>query len=130
VKATLSGPNTTTVVASAPCSWNTTGRYFQCNLKPPSSVQTGTTNAYLITALENVGCGFLTAPPLYHYAGGREPRDDLLQVATAPPGGPPRRASPHPLAARPVGCADRAAAPATDSTAAHSVAPPIPQLAH
>jgi hypothetical protein len=73
VKATLSGPNSTTVVSSALCSWNATGLYFQCNVKTPSGLRTGKSNAYMITALENVGGGFVTAPPYTNTAADANP---------------------------------------------------------
>jgi hypothetical protein len=64
VEATLSGPNATaTVPASSLCTWNTSSHLFQCNLKTPSGLRTGRNTAYSITALENVGGGFLPAPP-------------------------------------------------------------------
>jgi hypothetical protein len=58
VKATLSGPGITTV--SAVCTWNSVGLFFQCNIKTPSGLLTGTT--YQITADENVTGTFVTAP--------------------------------------------------------------------
>jgi hypothetical protein len=58
VKATLSGPGITTV--SALCTWNSLTLLFQCNIKTPSGLVTGT--AYQITAQENVTGTFMTAP--------------------------------------------------------------------
>jgi hypothetical protein len=66
VEATLTGPNGgTTVNVSALCTWNTTGHYFQCNIKTPTLKKTsvGSTNAYLITAQEKLTGTFVTAPP-------------------------------------------------------------------
>jgi hypothetical protein len=58
VKATLSGPGITTVPAL--CTWNSVNLFFQCNIKTPSGVLTGT--AYQITAYENVTGTFVIAP--------------------------------------------------------------------
>ncbi|HEY2305480.1 MAG TPA: hypothetical protein VGI05_06320, partial [Streptosporangiaceae bacterium] len=58
VKATLSGPGITTVPAL--CTWNSVNLFFQCNIKTPSGLLTGT--AYQITAYENVTGTFVLAP--------------------------------------------------------------------
>jgi hypothetical protein len=58
VKATLSGPRISTV--SAVCTWNSVNLFFQCNIKTPAGLVTGT--AYQITAQENVTGTFVTAP--------------------------------------------------------------------
>jgi hypothetical protein len=42
------------------CSW--AGSYFQCNIKTPKGLQTGTSHPYTITVSEKVGTGFVTAP--------------------------------------------------------------------
>ena len=43
------------------CSWNTAGRYFQCNISTPKKgLVTGA--GYTITVSEAVGTGFVTAP--------------------------------------------------------------------
>ncbi len=60
VRARLSGPGISAVTVT--CSWNTTTGYFQCSIKTPSGVQTGTSHPYKITARENVGTGLVTAP--------------------------------------------------------------------
>jgi hypothetical protein len=74
VEATLSGPNTTaTILASSLCTWSASGQLFQCNLKTPSKLRTGSNNAYSITALENVGGGFLPAPPYTSRAADANP---------------------------------------------------------
>ena len=60
VKATLSGPGISTV--SAVCTWNNTALLFQCNIKTPSGLVTGT--AYQITAYENITGTFTITPPV------------------------------------------------------------------
>jgi predicted outer membrane repeat protein len=57
VQVTLTGGS---LSQTAPCTWNVTGEYFQCRIKTPTGVTTGT--AYQITAYENVGAGFVQAP--------------------------------------------------------------------
>jgi hypothetical protein len=44
------------------CAWNTSSPVFQCNIKTPSALKTGTANPYTITASEDLGSGFITAP--------------------------------------------------------------------
>jgi streptogramin lyase len=60
VQAVLSGPGIT--VHTAACGWYLV--VFECSVKTPETVKTGTGNPYTITAQENVGGGFLTAPPI------------------------------------------------------------------
>jgi hypothetical protein len=60
VEATLAGPGINPQVVL--CGWNTVGLYFQCNIKTPSGLKTGSGNQYTITASENVGGDFVTAP--------------------------------------------------------------------
>jgi hypothetical protein len=60
VKATLTGPGISP--QSALCTWNSTNLLFQCNIKTPTGLKTGTANPYQITAYENVGAGFVLAP--------------------------------------------------------------------
>jgi hypothetical protein len=60
VRVTLAGPNINLVTAT--CGWNTTARVFACSIRIPGGVRTGQTRKYKITAAENVGTGFLTAP--------------------------------------------------------------------
>src|SRR5205085_10876006 len=55
VEATLAGPNISPQTAL--CSWNSLFLYFQCNIKTPSGIKTGTSNPYAITASENLGAG-------------------------------------------------------------------------
>jgi hypothetical protein len=61
VEATLAGPAISPQTAL--CTWNGMGFYFQCNIKTPSGVKTGTANPYTITALLNLGSGFTAVPP-------------------------------------------------------------------
>jgi hypothetical protein len=64
VRAELSGPGTTgpTLVATI-CTWNSTTGFFQCNLKTPKGLQTGTSHPYLITAQEKGTTGsFFNVP--------------------------------------------------------------------
>jgi hypothetical protein len=60
VEATLAGPNISPLTAL--CSWS--GSYFQCNIKTPTGLKTGTANPYTITVSEKLGTGFVTAPPV------------------------------------------------------------------
>ena len=62
VEAILAGPAISPQTAL--CTWNSSHRSFQCNIKTPRGVKTGTSNPYTITAAENVGGGFITAPPV------------------------------------------------------------------
>jgi hypothetical protein len=62
VKATLAGPAISP--QSAVCAWNPSSLMFQCNIKTPSGLKTGTANAYTITASEDLGSGFITAPAI------------------------------------------------------------------
>ena len=61
VKATLTGPGISGP-PSALCAWNSTSLLFQCNIKTPSGLHTGTANPYKITVYENVSGGFVQAP--------------------------------------------------------------------
>jgi hypothetical protein len=60
VKATLAGPAISS--QSALCTWDSTSLLFQCNIKTPSGLKTGTANPYTITASEDLGSGFIIAP--------------------------------------------------------------------
>ena len=60
VRVTLTGPGISPT--SALCSWNGTTRLFGCTIKIPAGVKTGSGTSYSITAAENVGTGFGTAP--------------------------------------------------------------------
>jgi hypothetical protein len=64
VRAVLSGPGTSgPVVATAACTWNSTTAFFQCNIKTPKGLLTGTGNPYLVAAQEQGGTGsFFTVP--------------------------------------------------------------------
>ena len=74
VEVTLTGPNgNTTQLASALCTWVTKGQFFQCNLKTPSGLKTGTTNPYSLTAMQNVGGHYLSAPPYTNTASDANP---------------------------------------------------------
>jgi hypothetical protein len=61
VRATLRGPDTKPVVSS--CSWSTRAKEFRCVITRPRHIRTGRSHKYSITATENVGGGFVTAPP-------------------------------------------------------------------
>ena len=61
VEAILAGPAISP--QSAVCTWNTMGLYFQCNIKTPSGVKTGTANPYTISAAVNLGSGFTAVAP-------------------------------------------------------------------
>ncbi len=60
VRVTLRGPGISP--ANALCSWDASARAFACKLKIPAKVRTGKTNKYTITADEDLGTGFYTAP--------------------------------------------------------------------
>jgi sugar lactone lactonase YvrE len=60
VDAVLTGPGITAQTAA--CGWYLV--VFECSVKTPQTVKTGTANPYEITAQENVGDGLLTAPPI------------------------------------------------------------------
>jgi hypothetical protein len=62
VMATLAGPGISP--QSVLCGWNATGLFFQCNIKTPSGLKTGSANPYTITVSENLGTAFVTAPPV------------------------------------------------------------------
>ena len=79
VEVTLTGPNgNTTQLASALCTWVTKGQFFQCNLKTPSGLKTGTTNPYSLTAMQNVGGHYLSAPPYTNTASDANPETIFL----------------------------------------------------
>lgn len=61
VQASLTGPGIKKPALSA-CGWNTSTRVFRCVIKIPAGVKTGNATRYLITAIENLGAGFLPAP--------------------------------------------------------------------
>lgn len=61
VRATLRGPDTKAVVSS--CSWSTRAKEFRCVITRPRHIRTGRRHKYSLTVTENVGGGFLTAPP-------------------------------------------------------------------
>jgi hypothetical protein len=58
VQVTLAGAGVAVQVTS--CSWG--GSYFQCDIKTPKGLLTGSSNPYTITVSENLGGGFVTAP--------------------------------------------------------------------
>jgi hypothetical protein len=64
VQARLYGPGSTgTTVATAACTWNSSMAFFQCNIKTPKGLQTGTNHPYLIGAEEKGTTGpFFTVP--------------------------------------------------------------------
>jgi hypothetical protein len=79
VEVTLTGPNgNTTQLASALCTWVTNGQFFQCNLRTPSGLKTGTTNAYRLTAMQNVGGHYVPAPPFSNTASDANPETIFL----------------------------------------------------
>jgi uncharacterized protein YjbI with pentapeptide repeats len=61
VRATLTGQNIKAVTAY--CAWKTAAKVFDCVIKNPSGIKTGKAHPYWITASENGGHGFKTAPP-------------------------------------------------------------------
>ena len=79
MEVTLTGPNgNTTQLASALCTWVSKGQFFQCNLKTPSGLTTGTTNPYSLTAMQNVGGHYVPAPPYTNTASDANPETIFL----------------------------------------------------
>jgi hypothetical protein len=63
VEAILMGPGI--APQTSLCTWNTAGGlYFQCNIKTPGGLKTGTSNPYTLTTALNLGSGFTTIPPV------------------------------------------------------------------
>jgi hypothetical protein len=62
VQVTLAGPPA--VSQTVLCSWDAGNLFFQCNIKTPKDLLTGFGNPYTITAYEDVGTGFVVAPPV------------------------------------------------------------------
>jgi len=60
VRAMLAGPAINPVMVT--CTWKATTKVFNCPIKIPARVRTGTSNRYTITAAENVGLGFVKVP--------------------------------------------------------------------
>ncbi len=62
-KVTLSAnANGLPALATVACSYSTTNHSYECNLKTPSGVKTGSSHPYYITAYEQVGASYLAAP--------------------------------------------------------------------
>ena len=57
---TPAGPGIASVTAS--CWWSTSSHEFRCSFKTPAHVKPGKSHRYTITAAENIGPGFVTAP--------------------------------------------------------------------
>jgi hypothetical protein len=84
VQVILSGPNGSAAqLASAPCTWVTKGQLFQCNLKAPSGLKTGTSNPYSLTARQNVGGQYVLAPPYTSAASDANPETIFFQGSVA-----------------------------------------------
>jgi len=64
VRATLRGPGISPDAAN--CAWVSKGTYFDCVIVMPHHVKTGRNHPYSITASENLGGGFVTAPIDYY----------------------------------------------------------------
>jgi hypothetical protein len=74
VKVVLSGPNASTrQLASSRCSWAGARHVFKCNLKTPSGLKAGKNNRYSLTALEDLGGGFIRIPPFATKAAAANP---------------------------------------------------------
>jgi hypothetical protein len=74
VKVVLSGPNASTrQLASSRCSWAGARHVFKCNLKTPSGLKAGKNNRYSLTALEDLGGGFIPIPPFTTRAAAANP---------------------------------------------------------
>jgi hypothetical protein len=80
VEVVLTGPNgNTTQLAAALCTWVSKGQFFQCNLNPPSGLQTGTANPYSLTAMQKVGGQFVAVPPYTNTAADANPETIFFQ---------------------------------------------------
>jgi hypothetical protein len=80
VDVTLTGPSGNTAqLAWAPCAWVTSGQFFQCNLKPPPGLKTGTSNPYSLTAMQNVGGHYVPGPPYTDTAADANPETLFFQ---------------------------------------------------
>jgi hypothetical protein len=80
VEVALTGPNgNATQLASALCTWVSKSQFFQCNLNPPSGLQTGTANPYSLTAMQNVGGQFVPVPPYTSTAADANPETIYFQ---------------------------------------------------
>ena len=60
VRVTFTGPGIPRVTAG--CTWNAAAKHFQCTVKVPSGIKTGTSHAYVITAQERLGTAFVPVP--------------------------------------------------------------------
>jgi hypothetical protein len=60
VEVVLSGPGITPVATL--CTWDPVGLDFQCSIKTPKGLLTGTSNPYTVTAELNLGSGFTAVP--------------------------------------------------------------------
>jgi uncharacterized protein YjbI with pentapeptide repeats len=60
VRVTLRGPGISAVTGT--CAWSVRAKSFTCTLAIPHAVKTGKASNYTITAQENSGFGFITAP--------------------------------------------------------------------
>jgi hypothetical protein len=60
VRVTLRGPGISAVTAT--CAWSASAKSFRCRLAIPSGIKAGKASSYTITAQEDVGFGFITAP--------------------------------------------------------------------
>jgi hypothetical protein len=62
VEVILAGPPA--ISQTVVCSWDPLNLFFQCNIKTPKGLLTGLGNPYTITAYEDLGTGFVAAPPV------------------------------------------------------------------
>jgi len=62
VTSILGGRSDGSPVAAA-CRWHSSGQYLGCPIPTPRHVRTGHQHTYTITVTENLGTGFVTAPP-------------------------------------------------------------------
>jgi hypothetical protein len=46
------------------CTWDSGSLFFKCDMKTPKGLLTGPSNPYTLTAYEDVGTGFVVAPPV------------------------------------------------------------------
>jgi hypothetical protein len=62
VKVVLAGPGGFS--QTQVCTWDSGSLFFKCDMKTPKGLLTGPSNPYTLTAYEDVGTGFVVAPPV------------------------------------------------------------------
>jgi hypothetical protein len=62
-------------LSTVSCAYSTTGHLYQCDLKMPRGVKTGTANPYYITAYQQTGGAYVVIPPA---ASPRTPNPEIV----------------------------------------------------